>query len=58
MWTYVWVWVTTDNDLYGSWVALTQDTVDFIQRQVVDHGIVDLSDLITKPEIHSSLNTK
>lgn len=44
--TYFRVGVPTDDDVNRAWRALTQDRVDVIKSHVVNHGVVDLHDLV------------
>lgn len=44
--TYFRIGVPTDDDVDRAWRALAQDRVDVIKSHVVNHGVVDLHDLV------------
>ncbi len=51
--TYVWVGVSTDDDLNRARAALTQNRVHIVQRHVANHRVIDLHDLIATSDKHS-----
>lgn len=43
---YLWVWMPADDDGDGPRTAVTQDGVDFVERQAVHGGVIDFHDLV------------
>lgn len=48
--SYFGVRVSTDCNVDRAWCTLAQDCIDIIQCHVVNHGVVDLHDLISTPK--------
>jgi len=44
--SHLWVWMAANHDGDGTWVTVTQDGVDFVERHAVNGGVVDLHQLI------------